>query len=615
MNGSNYLGATLLPEGKCRFRVWAPAVQTMEVCIVSPYERTVPMTKDDRGYHQAVVADVKIDTLYFYRLDGTRQRPDPASRSQPQGVHGPSQVTDSGFTWQDSSWFGIPLRDYILYELHVGTFTRKGTFDAAIEHLDYLKNLGITAIELMPVAQFPGTRNWGYDGVYPYAVHNSYGGPEGLKRLVNACHTRGLAVVLDVVCNHLGPEGNYLWDFGPYFTDKYRTPWGPAINFDGPHSDEVRRFFIENALSWVTEFHVDSLRLDAVHGIFDFSARHFLEELTTAVREQSERLNRRVYVMAESDLNDTRLIRSRDLGGYGLDCQWNDDFHHSVHTLLTDERNGYYEDFGKFRHLVKAYAEGFVYAGQYSLYRKRRHGNFSGDLPAQRFLVFSQNHDQVGNRMLGERLSKLVSFEGLKLSAAAVLLSPFVPLLFMGEEYAETADFLYFVSHSDPDLVEAVRKGRKEEFQAFRWAGEPPDPQDETTFLKSKLDHELRLRSPHSAILQFYKEVIGLRKELRLLVIPGQSTVETLGLDEQRVLIVKYRCSSGEAVAIFHFGEAETAISLPMTVGRWIKRLDSAEAKWEGPGSSVPGEIHSFGTVSLRLTPHSALVFVRCEGD
>ena len=316
----------------------------------------------------------------------------------------------------------------MLYELHVGTFTAQGTFDAIVPHLDELKDLGITSIELMPVAQFPGDRNWGYDGVYPFAVQNSYGGPEGLKRLVNACHQRGLAVTLDLVYNHLGPEGNYLQDFGPYFTDRYRTPWGSAINFDGPESDEVRRFFIENALYWVTEFRVDALRLDAVHGIFDFSALHFLQELAAAVHEQAEQLNRRIYVIAESDLNDVRIVRSPELGGYGLDAQWNDDFHHALHTLLTGERTGYYEDFGRIQDLAKAFAEGFVYSGAYSPARRRRHGNSSKDLAAPRFVVFAQNHDQVGNR---HRLSALVSFEWLKLAAAVVLLSPFIPLLFI----------------------------------------------------------------------------------------------------------------------------------------------------------------------------------------
>jgi len=338
-------------------------------------------------------------------------------------------VVDPDFRWDDHLWEGIPLQAYVLYEIHVGTFTPEGTFDAVITHLDELKELGITAIELMPNAQFSGARNWGYDGVFPFAVQSSYGGPWGLKRLVNACHQKEVAVVLDVVYNHLGPEGNYLGDFGPYFTDRYRTPWGHAINFDGPHSDEVRRFFIENALYWITEFHIDALRIDAVHAILDFSAEHFLRELASAVNKRARSLNRRVYIIAESALNDTEVIRSRKLGGHGLDAQWNDDFHHALHTLLTKEEKGYYKDFGRFKHLVKAFSDGFVYSGEYSPYRGRRHGNSSRHIPADRFVVFAQNHDQVGNRMRGERLSSLVSFEGLKLAAGTVILSPYIPLL------------------------------------------------------------------------------------------------------------------------------------------------------------------------------------------
>jgi maltooligosyltrehalose trehalohydrolase len=385
------------------------------VRIVAPPERIVPLEKEDRGYHQGIIEDVEPGSLYVYRLDEGKQCPDPASRSQPQGVHGPSQVVDPHFPWEDRHWFGLPLEDYIIYELHVGSFTPEGTFEAIMSHLEELKDLGVTAVELMPVAQFPGSRNWGYDGVFPFAVQHSYGGPEGLRRLVDACHQHGLAVVLDVVYNHLGPEGNYLANFGPYFTQRYRTPWGAAINFDGPHSDEVKWFFIENALYWITEFHIDALRLDALHAILDLSAQPFLEELATAVHDEAERRGRRVYLIAESDLNDTKLIRSRELGGYGLDGQWNDDFHHALHTLLTGESSGYYQDFGKVGDLAKAFTEGYVYSGQYSAYRRRQHGNSSKLLPAPKFVVCAQNHDQVGNRMFGERLTQMVSFDALKL--------------------------------------------------------------------------------------------------------------------------------------------------------------------------------------------------------
>ena len=555
-----------------------------------------------------MVHGVKPGTRYFYRLDGNTERPDPASKFQPEGVHGPSQVIDPHFVWEELHWSGIPFSHYVLYELHVGTFTAQGTFDAIVPHLDELKDLGITAIELMPVAQFPGDRNWGYDGVYPFAVQNSYGGPDGLKRLIDACHQRGLAVILDVVYNHLGPEGNYLNDFGPYFTDRYHTPWGAAINFDGPDSDEVRRFFIENALYWVTEFRLDALRLDAVHGIFDFSALHFLQELAAAVHEQAERLNRRIYVIAESDLNDVRLVRPPELGGYGLDAQWNDDFHHALHTLLTGERTGYYEDFGRLQDLAKAFAEGFVYSGAYSPARRRRHGNTSKDLPAHRFLVCAQNHDQVGNRLKGDRLSALVSFEGLKLAAAVVLLSPFIPLLFMGEEYGETAPFPYFVSHSDPDLIEVVRRGRREEFAYFQGSDEPPDPQAEATRQSASLDHSLRHQGKHRILYELYKELIKLRNEIRAGAGLSKDRLEVVCLERENTLVVRRWGREAQVAAIFHFGDTAVSVNVPLPHGRWLKRLASGEARWHGPGPDLPTVLHSDGKISVTLTKHAFLI-------
>jgi maltooligosyltrehalose trehalohydrolase len=496
----------------------------------------------------------------------------------------------------------------------VGTFTPEGTFEAIIPHLDELNELGITAVELMPVAQFPGNRNWGYDGVYPFAVQNSYGGPEGLKRLVNKCHGRGLAVVLDVVYNHLGPEGNYLGDFGPYFTDRYRAPWGSSINFDGPRSDDVRHFFIENALYWVTEFHIDALRIDAVHAIPDFSAQPFLAELASAVHDQAEQLKRRIYLIAESDLNDTRVIRSRELGGYGLDAQWNDDFHHALHTLLTGEREGYYQDFGSIGHLAKAFREGFVYSGQYSSYRQRRHGNPSRDIPAHQFVVFAQNHDQVGNRMWGERLSELVCLERMKLAAGVVLLSPSIPLMFMGEEYGETAPLSYFISHSDPDLIEAVRRGRREEFAAFGWADEPPDPQDESTFLRAKLNHDLRRKGAHRMLLELYGELIRLRKEIPALASLSKANMEISDYEREMVLIIKRWSGTDEAIAVFHFGKVLTSIRVPFPKGKWRKRLDSADERWQGLGSNVPPEFVSDGEAALSLSPRAFVLFIKEKG-
>ncbi|HEY7218718.1 MAG TPA: malto-oligosyltrehalose trehalohydrolase, partial [Candidatus Binatia bacterium] len=459
--------------------------------------------------------------------------------------------------------------------------------------------------ELMPVAQFPDARNWGYDGVYPFAVQNSYGGPEGLKKLVGACHRRGLAVILDVVYNHLGPEGNYFEKFGPYFTERYITPWGPALNFDGPFSDEVRNYFIQNALYWLTEFHFDALRLDAVHAILDHSPVTFLEELSEAVHREARRLNREIFLIAESADNNARLIQSRERGGYGLDAQWNDDFHHCLRALLTGERRGYYQDYGELAQLAKAYREGFVYSGEYSAYRRRRHGSSSRDIAAGRFVVFAQNHDQVGNRMRGDRLSESASLDDLKLAAGLVLLSPYLPLLFMGEEYGETAPFPYFVSHSDAALIDAVRRGRQAEFAAFEWQGAIPDPQSETTFLSAKLRRELRDCGHHKLLREFYRDLIALRK--------NNSALRRLEKDKMKItaaadvgVLVAERWSETQRIALaanLNAVEASFAVCLPG--GRWRKIFDSAEPKWQGGGSLLPDALDGELETRLTLAPRS----------
>ncbi|PYS36910.1 MAG: malto-oligosyltrehalose trehalohydrolase, partial [Acidobacteria bacterium] len=573
------LGAIWMEDDRCRFRVWAPASERVHLHLVAPRERVVCMQPRTLGYHTALVQGTPPGTRYLYRLSTGSEFPDPVSRSQPEGVHGPSEVINRQFAWTDAHWFGVPIEHYVIYELHVGTFTSAGTFDAVIPYLDELAGIGITAIELMPVAQFPGARNWGYDGVFPFAVQNSYGGPCGLRKLVNACHERRLAVILDVVYNHIGPEGNYLTQFAPYFTDRYKTPWGRALNFDDMNSDEVRHFFICNALEWITDYHIDALRLDAVHAILDHSALNFLEELGDAVHQRGTELNRRAYVIAESALNDTRIIRPPELGGYGLDAQWNDDFHHSLHTLLTRERGGYYVDFGDFQHMAQAFSEGFVYSGHYSVNRGRRHGNSSRGVSPAKFVVYAQNHDQVGNRMMGERLGQLVSFEAYKLAASLVLLSPFVPLLFMGDEYGETAPFQYFVSHSDPELVQAVRRGRKEEFASFNWQGEPPDPQDEKTFERSKLNHYLKKKRPHQALLAFHKELIRLRKSLLALRRLSKDTMDVVSFEEQSVLAVRRWNETNEVITIFNFKDELVSDFQSIPYGVWNKRLDSSDAR------------------------------------
>jgi maltooligosyltrehalose trehalohydrolase len=605
-NSTPPLGATRQAGNGWHFSVWAPSADVLGVRLVDD-GRIVPMRKLDSGYFETEFADAAPDVRYFYRFEDGRERPDPASRFQPEGVHGPSHAVDlDDFKWTDSSWRGMNFEQSVFYELHVGTYTQEGTFEALIPHLASLRDLGITTIELMPVAQFPGNRNWGYDGVQPFAVQNTYGGPRGLQKLVNAAHGHGLSVALDVVYNHLGPEGNYFNEFGLYFTDKYQTPWGKAINFDGPESDGVRRFFIENALHWLEKYHVDALRLDAVHGIFDFGASHFLADLQKAVNDLESRLHRKFYLIAESDLNDSRLLQSQDKGGYGLRSQWSDDFHHSLHSLLTGEQAGYYSDFGAVHHLAETMRNGWFYAGQHSNFRRRKHGNSPAGLARSNFVVCIQNHDQIGNRARGERLSELVSFEGLKLAAGVTVLAPFIPLLFMGEEYGETAPFQYFTSHGDPALIEAVRKGRQEEFAAFAWEGEVPDPQDEATFSRSKLNHQLKEREQHRTLRELYRELLGIRKEYPL---AGSSKMEILE-DESAITMIAADKTKTLA-AIFEFGESERTVAAKLPVGDWTLRLDSSDQKWRGSGSSARNTVNVTDSLQIKLAPQSFVVFER----
>jgi maltooligosyltrehalose trehalohydrolase len=595
------IGANYKDDNTCEFTVWAPRARDISLKLLTPVERLVPMQKNERGYWRTVVDDVSPGTLYFYFLERERDRPDPASYFQPHGVHKASQVVDHNvFDWRDSGWQGMALSEMIMYEVHIGTFTSEGTIDAMIPLLDDLKETGINTIEIMPVAQFAGERNWGYDGVYPFAVQNSYGGPEGLKLFVNECHIRGMAVILDVVYNHLGPEGNYLRDYGTYFTDRYKTPWGDAINFDGPYSDGARTYFIENALYWFKHYHIDALRLDAIHGIYDMSARPFLFELAERVEEFSRQHGRKYYLIAESDLNNSIAAISRDKGGYGITGLWNDDFHHAIHTLLTGETDGYYLDFGRTGHLIKSLKEGFVYSGQYSEFRKRSHGNSSKDLPADRFIVFSQNHDQIGNRMLGERLSSLVSFDSLKLAAGIVLLSPYIPLLFMGEEYGETAPFLYFVSHSDPNLIERVRYGRKKDFEDFNWEKEPPDPQSFKTFKDSRINWDKRTQGNHKILLNLYKELIRMRRVVPALANLDKSCLEVWKDEGKKVVFMRRWKDDNHIIAIFNFNKTDTTFNLSHYGMEWERVLDSSDKRWNGPGTLLPEYIKQGEEIMIR---------------
>jgi len=606
------LGSTLVGENLCHFLVWAPRANSVEVSTSQPQSRMVTMEPATCGYFRAIVEGVGDGALYRFRLDHQKERPDPASRYQPQGVHGPSQVVDHRFRWTDAAWKGLPLEEYILYELHVGTFSPEGTFDAIVPRIPSLKALGITAIELMPVTQFPGYRNWGYDGASPYAVQASYGGPVALKKLVNECHRQGIAVALDVVYNHLGPEGNYLGDFGPYFTDRYKTPWGDAINYDEGESDHVRRYFVENAVQWVKDYHIDALRLDAIHAIVDISARTFLEELSVVVHEKAKKLGRKICLMPESNRNDARLVSPFELGGAGYDAVWNDDFHHSLHVLLTKEQNGYYQDFrsNSVEDLATCYREGFLYSGQFAKFWRKRRGNSSKHLPAERFVVCSQNHDQVGNRRDGDRLTQIASFEQLKLAAGAVVLSPNIPLLFMGEEYGEPAPFQYFVSHTDAQLIEAVRRGRSSEFSQFSWQGEVPDPQSEETFLRSKLNWELRSSGKHQVLRLFYRELLRLRREMPALAHLDKDSMRVTALVDEKLLLVERWHGSSRAAVAFHFGEHSAHLNVPISVGRWKKLLDSADWQADQPQGIEPAAFDSGGELQLSFRSWSLCVWL-----
>jgi maltooligosyltrehalose trehalohydrolase len=521
-----------------RFRVWAPQAKRVRVEAAGTRHS---MTEAGGGWWQADVAEAGPGTDYAYFLDDEELAlPDPRSLWQPRGVHGRSRLLDLGaFAWSDAGWQAPPLKSGVLYELHIGTFTPEGTFDAARAKLDTLKKLGVTHVELMPVNVFPGRQGWGYDGVDLFAVHEPYGGPEPLARFVDACHAKGMAVLLDVVYNHLGPAGNYLGKFGPYFTSSHHTPWGDAVNLEDAGSHEVRRFFCDNAKMWLRDYHIDGLRLDAVHAYVDRSAINFMEQIAAEVHALEAETGRHYVVIAESDLNDPRLVTAQEAGGYGMDAQWSDDFHHALFTVLTGERGGYYKDFGKLGDLAKALGEVFVYDGRYSPYRDRVHGRPVRGLPGWRFLGYSQNHDQVGNRAKGERLEHLTGLKRAKIAAALELTAPFVPIIFQGEEWAATAPFQFFTDH-DAELGRLVSEGRKQEFAAFGWdPADVPDPQARETWDRSKLNWAEREQGEHAEILDWYRKLIALRKATPALMDGDLSEVRVCFSEEERWLLME----------------------------------------------------------------------------
>jgi maltooligosyltrehalose trehalohydrolase len=589
-----------------KFEVWAPKAERVEVEVgphIGDRQEMRPAVRP--GWWAAEVPSAEHGTDYGFYLDGDGPLPDPRSRWQPDGVHGRSRVYDQDrFEWTDRQWRGRPLAGSVLYELHLGTFTPEGTFDAAIERLGHLVELGVDIVELMPVAAFPGRHGWGYDGVHLWAVHDPYGGPDGLKRFVDACHCRGMAVVLDVVYNHVGPSGNYLGRYGPYFTEAHQTPWGAAVNFDQSGSDEVRAFVIGNALMWLRDHHLDGLRLDAVHAINDQRAVHVLEELATEVAALQAQSGRELFLIAESDLNDPRLVTSREAGGFGLDAQWSDDFHHALHSALTGERHGYYGDFGSMAALAKVLTRVFFHDDTWSSFRGRRHGRPVDLLrtPAYRFLGFLQNHDQIGNRAAGDRLSASLAPDRLKIGAALLLTSPYSPMLFMGEEWGAATPWCYFTDHLEPELAQAVTEGRRREFARHEWqavaggrgtdqggeaslADEVPDPQAVDTFRRSKMDWMEADKPHHRELLEWYKALIALRRARAELTDPRLTEVQ-VDVDEAAGWLVLTRGTLRVAANL-----GTETVHLAVSADRLLLasapavRLEGGEL--ELPGSSV----------------------------
>jgi maltooligosyltrehalose trehalohydrolase len=574
--------------------VWAPrADESIEVLVG---DRRVRLTRGERGRWVGGVPGLGPGADYAVSVDGGPPRPDPRSGWQPAGIDGPSRVVDhAAFHWTDHRWRGIHLPSAVIYELHVGTFSTAGTFEGVIEHLGHLVALGVDAVELLPVAEFSGRRGWGYDGVDLFAPHSAYGGPEGLKRLVDACHGRGLGVILDVVYNHLGPVGNHLAELGPYFGDRHVTNWGSSLNVDGPGSDEVRSFVVDNAVMWLRDYHLDGLRLDAVHAIVDSSAVHVLEQLSGAVRTLSAQLGRPLWLVAESDLNDPRYVRPPRLGGYGLDAAWADEWHHALHSALTGERDGYYEDFGPLPVLAKALRQAWVYDGVWSPHRQRVHGRPPEGLDGSQFVVCAQNHDQVGNRAAGERLCHLVSPGRAKIAAALLLTSPFVPMLFQGEEWGASTPFQYFTDHADAELGRAVSDGRRREFASFGWDPvDVPDPQDPATFARSRLRWDEVPRPPHAELLDWHRRLVALRRSRPALTTAPAGTT-SVTVDEPDGWLVVHRSAGPDGVAVAaNLADAPRQVPVAGTV-----LLASTPAV--APASA-----------GLRLPPDSVAIVARC---
>lgn len=545
------------------------------------------MEKSKGAYWKVNAEGIKPDTQYMYQLNSEVSKPDPASHFQPHGVYGPSAVVDhESFEWKDLNWHGLDIQELIFYELHVGAFTQEGTFKALLDRIKELADFGINAVELMPVSQFSGQRNWGYDGVFPFACQNSYGTPDELKAVVNECHLQGIALFIDFVYNHFGPEGNCLPDYGPYFSYKM-TRWGPAINLDGPYNMEVRNYFFENTLHWFTDYHIDGIRLDAVLSMADSSPKHFLQELKEKVGKFSVETGRKVHLIAESGYNEPKVLTSVEQGGYGFDAQWLDDFQHALFALLTGEKEGYYLHYGKLEDLMEVITNAYFFIGTQENFRRRKASESFLWIPAYKLIGFSQNHDQVGNRLFGDRLIALTTIEATKLAASIVLLSPYVPLLFMGEEYGETNPFLFFTDYSDKELMSKVREGRKKEFAEFHWKGEVPDPQNYETFDKSKINWQHRYQGKGKKITSYYKALIQLRRRLPIFHSDYDRNIKRI-LNNGNILYLLKEKEGSAAAVIANFQNHTATFEFPFGGGIFAKILDSADVAWSGRGTSLP---------------------------
>lgn len=581
-------GATYLGAGGCRFTVWAPLKK--KVSLILELEEFL-MNRDQQGYWTVVIESAKPGDRYAFKVEDAKALPDPASRCQPDGVHGFSCIPNDHFEWKDDHWKGLALQEMVIYEIHVGTFTPDGTFEAVISRLPHLQRLGINAIELMPVVSFPGSRNWGYDLVYPYSVHTVYGGQEGLKRLVDAAHNHGIAVILDVVYNHLGPEGNYFDRYAPYTTDKYKTPWGKAINFDDEYCDGVRSYYQYNALQWLDEFHIDGLRLDAVHAIWDNSANPFIAGLQKSVTALEHRTGRKKVLIAEYDLNNPQIISPGAAGGAGLAGQWNDEFHHALHSVVTGETNGYYEDFGSVDLLAKTLRDCYVYTGQYSERRKKNFGVVPDpSLDFSKFVVFGQNHDQIGNRRLGDRLTTQLSADKLKLVAATVLLSPFTPLLYMGEEIGSTKPFTFFADYGDPVLRKEVIKSRQEEFKYFNDDREAPDPCAASTFNSAVLHWHDENSALNTMLFEYYRWLIAFRRSRPAMLSAARNNVEVFHAAGEHVIGMTRKAQNDHLLVILNFNNEAATYPYPLSQPMQ-KIFDSTDPQWQGTAKQAPENI------------------------